>query len=103
LRRFWAALTFYTALPLGRAEDLQFEGIAAWLPAVGLFLGGILFLASLLLQVFPAGVRAALLVALWVVLTGGLHLDGWPIPPMAWRPISTPAQSSQPAIPTASK
>ncbi len=76
MRRFWAALTFYTALPLGRAEDLQFEGIAAWLPAVGLFLGGILFLASLLLQVFPAGVRAALLVALWVVLTGGLHLDG---------------------------
>jgi adenosylcobinamide-GDP ribazoletransferase len=76
LRRFWAALTFYTALPLGRAADLQFEGIAAWLPAVGLCLGGILFLASLLLQVFPAGVRAALLVALWVVLTGGLHLDG---------------------------
>ncbi len=76
MRRFWAALLFYTALPLGQTGELQFEGIAAWLPAVGLLLGGILLLASLLLQVFPPGVRAALLVALWVVLTGGLHLDG---------------------------
>ncbi len=74
--RLWAALTFYTALPLGRVGRLQFEGIAAWLPAVGLLLGGILTLAALLLQIFPPSVRAALLVALWVVLTGGLHLDG---------------------------
>ncbi|MFS8860758.1 adenosylcobinamide-GDP ribazoletransferase [Synechococcus sp. H60.4] len=76
MRRLWAALTFYTALPLGRLGRLQFEGIAAWLPAVGLLLGGILTLAALLLQIFPPPVRAALLVALWVLLTGGLHLDG---------------------------
>ncbi|MFT0786693.1 adenosylcobinamide-GDP ribazoletransferase [Synechococcus sp. H55.10] len=76
MRRLWAALTFYTALPLGRAGGLSFEGIAAWLPVVGLLLGGILSLAALLLQMFPNAVRAALLVALWALLTGGLHLDG---------------------------
>ncbi len=76
MRRFWAALTFYTALPLGWVGDLPFEGIAAWLPGVGVLLGGILSLAGILLQVFPNPVRAALLLALWVLLTGGLHLDG---------------------------
>jgi len=76
LRRFWAALTFYTALPLGWVGELQFEGIAAWLPGVGVLLGGILSLAGLLLQIFPNPVRAAFLLVLWVLLTGGLHLDG---------------------------
>ncbi|WP_414407242.1 adenosylcobinamide-GDP ribazoletransferase, partial [Synechococcus sp. R55.7] len=76
MRRFWAALTFYTALPLGWVGDLPFEGIAAWLPGVGVLLGGILSLAGILLQIFPNPVRAALLLALWVLLTGGLHLDG---------------------------
>jgi adenosylcobinamide-GDP ribazoletransferase len=76
LRRFWAALTFYTALPLGWVGELSFEGIAAWLPGVGVLLGGILSLAGILLQIFPNPVRAALLLALWVLLTGGLHLDG---------------------------
>ncbi|MEN9202056.1 MAG: adenosylcobinamide-GDP ribazoletransferase [Thermostichus sp. DG_1_6_bins_120] len=76
LRGFWAALTFYTTLPLGRSENLEFTGIAAWLPAVGLVIGGILCLMGRLLQAFPDPVRAALLLAVWVLLTGGLHLDG---------------------------
>ncbi|MEN9221327.1 MAG: adenosylcobinamide-GDP ribazoletransferase [Thermostichus sp. BF3_bins_97] len=76
MRRFWAALTFYTALPLGWVGELQFEGIAAWLPGVGLLMGGILSLGGILLRGFPDLVRAALLLTLWVVLTGGLHLDG---------------------------
>jgi adenosylcobinamide-GDP ribazoletransferase len=76
LRRFWAALTFYTTLPLGRSENLEFTGIAAWLPAVGIVVGGILCLIGMPLRAFPDPVRAALLVAVWVLLTGGLHLDG---------------------------
>ncbi|MGQ9837580.1 MAG: adenosylcobinamide-GDP ribazoletransferase [Cyanobacteriota bacterium] len=74
--RFWAALTFYTTLPLGRSGNLDFSGIAAWLPAVGLVIGGILCLIGMSLWAFPAPVRAALLLAVWVLLTGGLHLDG---------------------------
>ncbi|MFQ3614488.1 MAG: adenosylcobinamide-GDP ribazoletransferase [Cyanobacteriota bacterium] len=76
MRRFWAALTFYTTLPLGRSENLEFTGIAAWLPAVGLVIGGILCLIGIPLRAFPDSVRAAVLLAVWVLLTGGLHLDG---------------------------
>jgi len=47
-------------------------------PLVGLLLGGILALADALLgYLFPIPVRSALVLALWIVLTGGLHLDGF--------------------------
>jgi adenosylcobinamide-GDP ribazoletransferase len=50
---------------------------AAWFPIVGLALGLGLALASLGVdRIAPPGVGAMLLVALWVGLTGGLHLDG---------------------------
>lgn len=76
---FWLALGFLTTLParpvpyvpggLGRA--------AAWFPGIGLLIGVLLLLvqsaAALLLG--PA-VAAVLVILLWAVLTGGLHLDG---------------------------
>jgi len=47
-------------------------------PLVGLVLGVALTLAHGLFQaVLPPLVSAALVVATWAVLTGGLHLDGW--------------------------
>jgi len=47
-------------------------------PLVGLVLGVALTLAhGLLSAVLPPLVSAALIVAAWAVLTGGLHLDGW--------------------------
>lgn len=46
-------------------------------PLVGLLLGGALAGADLLLTyVFPAEVRSALVLVLWIVLTGALHVDG---------------------------
>jgi adenosylcobinamide-GDP ribazoletransferase len=59
----------FTAREMGRA--------VGWYPLIGLLLGGLLALADLLLGLlFPLPVRSALVLALWVVLTGGLHLDG---------------------------
>lgn len=47
-------------------------------PLVGALLGGLLFLIDLLLAPFlPLLPRSALLLAVWVLLTGGLHLDGF--------------------------
>ena len=47
-------------------------------PLAGLILGGVLVGAdSLLGLVMPNQVRAALLLGLWVLLTGALHLDGF--------------------------
>ena len=50
----------------------------AYYPLVGGILGLLLWLAAwLLFQLAPVSLAAVLLFALWVFLTGGLHLDGW--------------------------
>lgn len=60
----------FTPQEMGRATG--------FFPVVGLLLGVVLAGADLLLgQLFPAPVRSALVLALWVVLTGGLHFDGF--------------------------
>ncbi len=49
-----------------------------WYPAIGLFIGAMLVTAHFLLQLaLPDLVAAVLVVALWVIITGGLHLDGF--------------------------
>lgn len=59
-----------TARELGRATG--------YFPAVGMLIGAILAGGHFLLsRIFPTSVSAALLLTLWIVLTGGLHLDGF--------------------------
>lgn len=46
-------------------------------PLVGLWMGGVLVAADWLLgDLFAAPLRAALLLGIWLLLSGGLHLDG---------------------------
>lgn len=75
------ALSFLTRLPtpaLARTPDPGDLGrSAAWFPLVGLILGGLLAAALYgLRQIFDPWLAATLTVALWAILTGGLHLDG---------------------------
>jgi adenosylcobinamide-GDP ribazoletransferase len=50
----------------------------AFYPAVGLLLGLLLAVADALLgYLLPVATRSALILALWVVITGALHLDGF--------------------------
>lgn len=78
---FLVALQFLTVCPpiLRRIFSVQEMGRAVgWYPLVGLALGGILAGgASLLNRFFPQPLSAALTLALWVTLTGGLHVDGF--------------------------
>ncbi len=73
-----SAFGFLTRLPVGPwplQNDLN--GISAWLPLVGLVVGGlagILTWAATLL--FPPLVCGVIGCACWVAVTGGLHLDG---------------------------
>lgn len=78
LWRFLGALTFYTCLPIPHQWRLDFEGIARWAPTVGLAIGGTLSLldAGLSWIGMPILVRSVLIVLVWVLITGGLHLDG---------------------------
>ena len=75
------AVSFMTTLPMPRLmRDPGAEALgrsAAWFPVIGIALGGGLAAALLgLREVFDPLLSAAIVVALWVGLTGGLHLDG---------------------------
>jgi len=73
------ALQFLTRLPVtlpGMPAPEQMGRSLLWYPAVGLLLGLLLWGAHLLLGQAPALLQAAIILALWVGLSGGLHLDG---------------------------
>jgi adenosylcobinamide-GDP ribazoletransferase len=74
------AVRFLTIVPVpGREASAPGAlGRAAWwFPVVGLALGACLVAADRLLSsVFPSLLEAILVVAVWKILTGGLHLDG---------------------------
>ena len=75
------AFSLLTVLPVPfrwlDAKRPPARAMAAY-PLVGLALGLVLTCAFVLLQaVLPSLLAAALTVALWAFLTGGLHLDGW--------------------------
>jgi adenosylcobinamide-GDP ribazoletransferase len=75
---FLQAVGFLTVLPVGRRAGGAFRPVAAvYFALVGLIIGALLAAADLALAVFPAPLRAILLVAAWLLLTGALHLDGW--------------------------
>jgi adenosylcobinamide-GDP ribazoletransferase len=72
------AVTFYSSIPIPVGWTLEFRGIARWAPLIGLLIGGILGIADTALQQLgvPTLTRSALIVVIWIALTGGLHLDG---------------------------
>lgn len=72
------AVTFYTCIPIPAGWSLEFRGIARWAPLMGLLIGGILGIEDMVFQFLgvPILTRSALIVASWIALTGGLHLDG---------------------------
>jgi adenosylcobinamide-GDP ribazoletransferase len=80
MRQLRQALGFLTVLPVGLQDAPQpgdMGRAAGWFPWVGLLIGGLVWAAKYGLDRFlPPLVSAGLCVALWALLTGGLHLDG---------------------------
>ncbi len=75
---FLAALTLLTVLPLRLPGSHVSARALAYYPLVGLVIGGLLAVANSILRlILPDLVAASLVVALWAVLTGALHLDGF--------------------------
>ncbi|WP_151716748.1 adenosylcobinamide-GDP ribazoletransferase [Acinetobacter sp. TUM15071] len=84
---FWIALQFLTVLPieLKTMPSAKQNGQAMlFYPLVGLLLGLILFASAMLLAKLPIILSAALILVLWIWLTGGLHLDGLADTADAW-------------------
>ncbi|MDR2063096.1 MAG: adenosylcobinamide-GDP ribazoletransferase [Acinetobacter sp.] len=84
---FWIALQFLTVLPieLKTMPSAKQNGQAMlFYPLVGVLLGLILFAFAMLLAKLPIILSAALILVLWIWLTGGLHLDGLADTADAW-------------------
>ena len=75
------ALALLTRLPIprgaGASPQTQGRSVAMY-PVVGLLIGAILWLGAWLLSLLsaPPLLAAAMLVSVWVAITGALHLDG---------------------------
>jgi len=84
---FWIALQFLSSLPVrlpGMPEPRETGRSLLYYPLVGLLFGLLLWLASHLLHGAAAPLHAALLLTLWVLLSGALHLDGLADSADAW-------------------
>lgn len=79
MRPFLIAVQFLTRVPVRLKRDPSAKEIARsqlYYPLVGLLIGGVLLMLAGLLASAPAMLSAALLLVCWVLLSGGLHLDG---------------------------
>ncbi|MGB4075047.1 adenosylcobinamide-GDP ribazoletransferase [Pseudomonas sp.] len=85
---WWIALQFLTRLPVrlaGMPAPQQVGRSLLWYPLVGLLIGLLLLLAAQqLLGDSAVLLQAALLLAVWVGVSGGLHLDGLADSADAW-------------------
>lgn len=87
LNSFRAALQFMTCIPVGSVDSVSDDdrhGMLFWYPLVGAVVGLILIATEGLTSPLPAVLQASLLVAVWVIITGGLHLDGLADSADAW-------------------
>lgn len=84
---WWIALQFLTRLPVtlaGMPTPEQVGRSLLFYPLVGLLIGGLLLAAQQLLGDSAVLLQAALLLVLWVGISGGLHLDGLADSADAW-------------------
>jgi adenosylcobinamide-GDP ribazoletransferase len=87
MRGLLVAIGFLTRLPVPAkafASAPATSSSLAWYPAVGLLIGGILWVLSWIMTSAPPLLSAAVLLAVWVALTGALHLDGLADSADAW-------------------
>lgn len=81
MRGFLIALTFFTRIPLPVPKDItteEFTRSYRYYPLVGLVLGLLLWLlAKALIPYYPPLVLGAILLGAELMLTGGIHLDGF--------------------------
>ena len=86
-RPFFIALQFLTRLPVRLSGDVAERDIGRSLlcyPLVGLIIGLLLAALNWALSSAPDLLRAGVLLAAWVLITGALHLDGLADSADAW-------------------
>jgi len=87
LQAFWLALQFFTRLPTPKLGEVTAEALGRsvlFYPLVGLVIGTLLALAAWVMTTLDSWVAGALLLTLWVWISGALHLDGLADSADAW-------------------
>ena len=87
MRSWWVALQFLTRIPVVRLANISARErgqSVLYYPLVGLLIGALLVGAHSLLGATDAGLQSALLLLIWVLVSGGLHLDGLADSADAW-------------------
>ncbi len=80
MKNFLCAIKFLTIFPIdprNKIIPLNMGLTMVWFPAVGLLIGALLVAVYfLLIMWFPSPVADALILVVYIIITGGLHLDG---------------------------
>lgn len=87
LAAFLSACQFLTSLPLALRAAPSADALRASLlfyPLVGLLMGGVLVLVAWAGSALPPDLTAAVVLAIWVLASGALHLDGLADSADAW-------------------
>ena len=80
VNRFLIALQFLTIFPVnikGKISEDDLGGSLLYFPVVGLLLGVFLALIASIAGTLPPLVRGILILIAWIIITGGIHLDGF--------------------------
>jgi len=81
MKRFFIALQFLTSLPIKiktQIPDKELAKSMAYFPLIGFLMGLTLALAyNMFNLIFPHPINCALILILNIILTGGLHIDGF--------------------------
>jgi len=80
MKRFLIALQFLTILPVKIKSEIDkkdFGKSLSYFPLVGAIIGILLFLSLVLFMGLPHMVRVVLILIASIIITGGIHLDGF--------------------------
>ena len=76
IKRMLSAFSFITVIPI--KTDYFGKYTVAFFPVVGMFIGALLFLTGLLFsKTIAPSLSAFVLLLLYIIITGGFHLDGF--------------------------
>lgn len=78
MKTIWLIMAFFTRLPVPYVEyteERYLRGLKL-IPLLGILMGGILYALSFFHLIFDQAVVSMILLGGYIVLTGGLHLDG---------------------------
>jgi len=80
MKRFLIALQFLTIFPVSVKSGIKNEDFGAsllYFPLIGLLIGLLLTLIAFLFSFLPPLPKGALILAISIIITGGIHLDGF--------------------------